>query len=42
MREAILSEVRDLLRQGTFKVILKEEPPDGANSFTARFVLAIK
>ena len=42
MREAIMSEVQDLLRRGTFKVILKEELPDGANALTVRFVLAIK
>ena len=41
MKNAISSEVRDLLRRGTFKVILKEELPDGANALTARFVLAI-
>ena len=28
--------------RGTFKVILREELPDGANALTARFVLAIK
>ena len=28
MNEAIMSEVRDLLKRGTFKVILKEELPD--------------
>ena len=37
-----MSEVRDLLKRGSFKVILKEELPDGANALTARFVLAIK
>ena len=42
MRAAIYREVTDLLRRGTFKVILKEELPDGANALTARFVLAIK
>ena len=42
MQKAILAEVRDLLRRGTFKVVLKEELPDGANALTARFVLAIK
>ena len=42
MKNAIKEEVGDLLRRGTFKVILKEELPDGANALTARFVLAIK
>ena len=42
MKDAISNEVRDLLRRGTFKVILKEELSDGANALTARFVLAIK
>ena len=42
MNNAIKEEVRDLLRRGTFKVVLKEELPDGANALTARFVLAIK
>ena len=42
MRQAVLDEVKDLLRRGTFKVILKGELPDGANALTARFVLAIK
>ena len=42
MNEAIMSEVGDLLGRGTFKVILKEDLPDGANALTARFALAIK
>lgn len=42
MIAAIKQEVNDLLRRGTFKVILREELPDGANAITARFVLAIK
>ncbi len=42
MQKAIRSEIRDLLRRGTFKVILKEEFPDGAKALSARFVLAIK
>ena len=42
MRSAIRTEIRDLLRRGTFKVILNEKLPDGANALTARFVLAIK
>ena len=37
-----MKEVQDLLKRGTFNVILKEELPDGANALTARFVLAIK
>ena len=32
MRAAIGHEVRDLLNRGTFKVILREELPDGANA----------
>ena len=42
MKDAISSEVRDLLKRGTFKVLLGEELPDGANALTACFVLAIK
>ena len=42
MQDAIRNEVRDLTRRGTFKVILKEELADGANSLKARFVLGIK
>ena len=42
MRKAIYEEVRDLPKRKTFKVILKEELPDGADALTARFVLAIK
>ena len=42
MNEAIKSEVQDWIRQGTFKVIPREDMPDGANALIARFVLAIK
>ena len=42
MKSVIKEEVRDLLQRGTFKVMLKEELPDGANALTARFVSAIK
>ena len=42
MKDAISNEVRDLRKRGTFKVILREEHPDGANALTARLVLAIK
>ena len=38
MVKAIQDEVRDLFCWGTFKVILKEEIPDGANVLTARYV----
>ena len=31
-----------MLRRGIFEVILKEEPPDGANALKPRFVVAIK
>ncbi len=42
MHEAIKCEVRELLQRSTFKVVVKEELPDGANALTARFVLEIK
>ncbi len=42
METAIRSEVRDLLRRRTFKVLRNSELPDGANALTAHFVLAIK
>ena len=42
MQQSKLRKARDLLRRGTFKMILKSELPDGANALTARFVLAIK
>ena len=42
MAKAIQEEVRDILRCGTFKVIIKEEILDGSNVLTARYVLAIK
>ena len=42
MQATKLQEVRDLLNRGTFKDILKEKLPEGANALTARFVLAIK
>ena len=42
MRVAIKEEVQELLKRGTFKLILKEELPDGANALTARLVLDIK
>ena len=42
MKAAIKSEVTDLLRRGTFKVMPRKEIPDGANALTARFFLAIK
>ena len=35
MQEAMNEEVKNLLRRGTSKVILKEEMPDGANVLTA-------
>ena len=37
MCRAIYDEVQDLIRRGAFKVILRCELPDGANSLTARF-----
>ena len=42
MNSAINSEVQELLRRGTFKLILRIELSDGANALTARFILAIK
>ena len=42
MDAAISDEVRDLLRRDTFKVILREEIPDGADELTARYVLTIR
>ena len=41
MEAAKMREVRDLLKRGTFKVILKEELPHNANALPAHFVLAI-
>ena len=38
MAAVIEEEVRDLLRRGTFKVILREEILDGANEFTGGYV----
>ena len=42
MKEAIMKEVLYLLKHRTFKFLLKEELPDGANALTPRFVVAIK
>ena len=42
MEQAKRAEVQELLKRGTFKVILRSELPNGANAITARFVLAIK
>ena len=42
MRRAVMSQMRDLLKRGTFKIMLDEELRDWANALTARFVLAIK
>jgi len=42
MTAAKQAEVRDLLRRGTFKVILREDVPSDANVLPGRFVLAIK
>ena len=42
IKDAISNEVRDLLKQDKFKVLLEEELLDGANVLTARFVLSIK
>ena len=42
MREAKRAEVQELLKRGTFKVILRSELPNDANVLSARYVLAIK
>ena len=42
MVSAIQDEAKDLLRRGMFKVILKEEIPQGADVLNVRYVLAIK
>ena len=42
MKAAIMSEVQDLSRWGTFKVVDRSELPQNANALTARFVLAIQ
>ena len=42
MKEALMNGVRNLLNHGTFKVLLKDELPDGAKALTARFILGIK
>ena len=42
MKEAIMSEVKDLLDRGTIKITLKKELSEGANALTERLVLAIK
>ena len=42
MLNEIHNEIRDLIKRGTFKMLMREELPDGANALTARFVLAIK
>ena len=34
--------IRDLIRRESFKVILKQEVPEGANFLIVRFVLAIE
>ena len=41
-RESVLEDVRELLQHGIFKVVMKEELPDGANALTPRSVLAIR
>ena len=42
MKEARAAEIRDLVRRGTFKILLPTEIPPNANMLAARFVLAIK
>ena len=42
MVKAIQDEVKEILRRGIFKVILKESIPEGSKVLTARYVLAIR
>ncbi len=42
MKAAIAKEITGLLDRGTFKIILRDEVPKGANVVGGRFVLAIK
>ena len=42
MSNAKCTEIHQLIRRGTFKVILKEEIPPNANVLSARFVLSIR
>ena len=42
MTEAKRQEISNLLKRGTFKVILKEDVPKDANVLPGRFVLSIK
>ena len=42
MQKAKLDEIRNLMKRGTFKVVLKEDIPDDANVLPGRFVLALK
>jgi hypothetical protein len=40
--EAKLSEIQGLLKRGTWKALMRDEMPAGANLMNGRFVLAIK
>ena len=42
MTEAKKTEIRNLLKRGTFKVVLKEDVPPDGNVLPGRFVLALK
>lgn len=42
MNEAKRKEIRGLIERGSFRVILREDIPEGANRLRARYVLAIK
>ena len=42
MEKAKYSEIRDLIKRGSFKLICERGLQDGANCLTARFVLCIK
>ena len=42
MIEAKYAEIRDLIKRGTFRAVLRAELSDSANLITSRYVLAIK
>ena len=42
MLQGMQQDVRDLIKHGTFKVIMQEELPTESNPLTARFALAIE
>jgi hypothetical protein len=40
--DAKRAEIKGLLKRGTWKVVMRDEMPGGANLMSGRFVLAIK